>query len=78
MGGLRQLRRCAVTSGCRREALKGSKKIVVLDKDLAKVGTALRRAAKQARKIALQTNTPLVVYENGRVIKKKLSREKDR
>lgn len=39
-------------------------KKVVLDKDLAKVGTALRRAAKQARKIALQTNTPLVIYEN--------------
>jgi hypothetical protein len=56
--------------------MKRSKKIVVLDKDLAKVGTALRRAAKQARKIALQTNTPLVVYENGRVIKKKLSKGK--
>jgi hypothetical protein len=38
----------------------------------------LRRAAKQARKIALQTNTPLVIYENGRVIKKKLSRDKGR
>jgi hypothetical protein len=45
---------------------------VVLDKDLAKVGIALRRAAKQARKIALQTNTPLVIWENGRVVKKKL------
>ena len=51
---------------------------VVLDQDLAKVGTALRRAAKQARKIALQTGTPLVIYENGRVIKKKLGREKGR
>jgi hypothetical protein len=58
--------------------MKGSKKIVILDKDLAKVGTALRRAAKQARKIAIQTNTPLVVWENGRVVKKKLNREKDR
>ena len=53
-------------------------KKVILDKDLAKVGSALRRAAKQARKIAIQTNTPLVVWENGRVVKKKLSREKDR
>jgi hypothetical protein len=45
---------------------------VVLDKDLAKVGIALRRAAKQARKIALQTNASLVIYENGRVIEKKI------
>lgn len=58
--------------------MKGSKRVVVRDKDLAKVGIALRRAAKQARKIAIQTNTPLVVWENGRVVKKKLSREKDR
>jgi len=57
--------------------MKRTKKII-LDEDLAKVGTALRRAAKQARKIALQTNTPLVIYENGRVIKKKLGREKGR
>ena len=57
--------------------MKGTKR-VVLDEDLAKVGSALRRAARQARKIALQTNTPLVIYENGRVIKKKLAREKGR
>jgi hypothetical protein len=53
-------------------------KKVILDKDMAGVGPALRRAAKQARKIAIQTNTPLVVWKNGRVVKKKLSREKDR
>ena len=52
--------------------MKGSRKVVILDKDLAKAGAALRRAAKQARRIALQTNTPLVIYENGRVIKKKI------
>jgi hypothetical protein len=57
--------------------MKRTKK-VILDEDLAKAGIALRRAAKQARKIALQTNTPLVVYENGRVVKKKLVREKNR
>jgi hypothetical protein len=56
--------------------VKRRKKIVFLDKDMAKVGVALRRAAKQARKIAIQTNTPLVVWENGRVVKKKLNREK--
>jgi Ribonuclease G/E len=57
--------------------MSGSKK-AVLDKDMAKVGTALRRAAKQARKIALQTKTPLVVYENGRVIKKRLDDKRAR
>ena len=57
--------------------MKRRKKIIILDKDMARVGIALRRAAKQARKIAIQTNTPLVVWENGRVVKKKLSREKD-
>lgn len=77
MGTLRQLMGKAVISGCRREAMRGTQ-IAVLDEDLAKVGTALRRAAKQARKIALQTNTPLVIYENGGVIKKKLGREKGR
>jgi len=60
-----------------REAIKRTK-MVILDKDMAIVGIALRRAAKQARKIAIQTNTPLVVWENGRVVKKKLNGEKDR
>jgi predicted ABC-type ATPase len=59
------------------EIMKGNNKTVV-DEDLAKVGTALRRAAKQARKTALQTNTPLIIYENGRVIKKTIVREKQR
>lgn len=58
--------------------MKRRKKIVILDEDLAKVGIALRRAARQARKIAIQTNTPLVVWENGRVVKKRLTREQDR
>ena len=52
-------------------------RIVVLDEDLAKVGAALRRAAKQARKTAVMTNTPLIIYENGRVIRKRI-REKTR
>lgn len=46
----------------------------VLDQDMAKVGIALRRASKQARKIALQTNTPLVIYDEGWVIKKEVRR----
>ena len=58
--------------------MKRRKKIVILDEDLAKAGVALRRAARQARKIAIQTNTPLVVWENGRVVKKRLTGEKAR
>jgi hypothetical protein len=48
---------------------------VVHDELLAKVGVALRRAARRAREIAVQTNTPLVVYENGRVVKKKVAKK---
>jgi len=52
-------------------------KIVIHDEDLAKVGAALRRAAKRARKIAAVTNTPFIIYENGRVIRKRI-KEKTR
>ncbi len=51
------------------------KKIVVHDELLAKVGVALRRAAKRARESAAQTNTPIVVYENGKVVKKKVTKK---
>jgi len=51
-------------------------KIVVHDEVLAKVGVALRRAAKRAREIAAQTNTPIVVFENGKVVKKKVTLER--
>lgn len=57
--------------------MKRTKK-VVRDEDLAKVGTALRRAASQARKIAEQTNTPLIIYEAGRMVRKKVGKEKSR
>ena len=50
-------------------------KMVVRDEDLAKVGTALRRAAGQARKIAERTNTPIVVLEEGRVVRKKVGKK---
>jgi hypothetical protein len=50
------------------------KKIVVHDELLAKVGGALRRAAKRAREIAAQTNTPIVVFENGKVVGKKVTK----
>jgi len=45
------------------------------EKDVANVSAALRRAAKQARKKAVQTRTPLVIYENGRIKRKMLSDE---
>jgi len=47
----------------------------IQDSDLAQVEKALRRAAKRARKIAQQTGTPLVIYEDGRVVKKMIARE---
>jgi len=48
----------------------------IRDVDLAKAETALRRAATQAKKIAEETHTPLVVYEGGRVLKKFLEKQK--
>jgi len=48
------------------------------DKDLAKVGTALRQAAKQTMKAAERTHTPLVIYEQGRVIRKQVAKETSR
>ena len=45
------------------------------DSDMAQVEKALLRAAKQARKIAQQTGTPLVIYEDGKVVKKMIARE---
>jgi len=41
----------------------------VTDSDLEKVEAALRRAALRAREVARQTDTPLVVYKNGRIVK---------
>lgn len=50
----------------------------VRDADLSKAGAALKRAAARARKVAEQTNTPLVVYEGGRVRRKKVAHVKVR
>ncbi len=55
-----------------------SVKKTVRDEDLAKVGLALRRAARQARKIAERTHTPLVVYQQGRVVQKRIKKEETR
>jgi hypothetical protein len=48
----------------------------IKDPDLAKVRPALLRAAKQARRIAAATHTPLVIYKNGRTIKLMVVKEK--
>ena len=44
--------------------------VQINDPDMAGVGPALLRASQRAREIAAQTGTPLVVLENGRVVKK--------
>jgi len=48
----------------------------IKDADLAKVEPALRRAAKQARRTAAATYTPLIIYENDRTIRKTVVNEK--
>jgi hypothetical protein len=48
----------------------------IKDPDLAKVMPALLRAAKQARRIAAETNTPLIVYRNGKTVKVSVVKEK--
>ncbi len=46
------------------------------DKDLSGVEKALRRAGNQARKTAEKTSTPLVIYKDGKIIKKYVGKEK--
>ena len=46
------------------------------DRDLDGAGEALKRAARQARSIAEQTHTPLVIYKDGHVEKRMIEREK--
>jgi hypothetical protein len=48
----------------------------IKDADLAKVEPALRRASKQARRIAAATNTPFVVYKNERKTRQTVVKEK--
>jgi len=42
----------------------------VKDPDIRGVGPALQRAAKAARRIAKATNTPLIIWEDGKVVEK--------
>jgi hypothetical protein len=48
----------------------------IKDADMAKVKPALIRAARQARRTAAATFTPLVVYKNGRTIRQMVVKEK--
>ncbi len=47
---------------------KAAKRLVVRDSDLAKVGPALKRAAAQAKRLAIQSGTPFYVWKGGRVV----------
>jgi hypothetical protein len=43
-------------------------RVSVRDSDLAKVGPALKRAAAQAKRLAIQSGTPFYVWKGGRVV----------
>lgn len=45
-----------------------TKKTLPEDSDLAGVDKALRRAARKAKELAVKTQTPLYVFENGKVV----------
>ncbi len=42
---------------------------------LTKIEATLHKAAKRARKTAEQTNTPLIIYKEGRITRKKVAKE---
>ncbi len=44
------------------------KQIKIQDPDLAKVGVALARAAAKARQLGFDTNTPVYVYRDGKIV----------
>ncbi len=45
-----------------------SKRSRVKDPDLAKVGVALQRAAAKARQLGFDTNTPVYVFRDGKIV----------
>ncbi len=45
-----------------------TKKTLPKDSDLAGVDKALRRASRKAKELAVKTQTPLYVFENGKVV----------
>ena len=45
-----------------------NKRVMITDPDLAKVGVALRRAAAKARQLGFDTNTPVYVFRDGKIV----------
>ena len=45
-----------------------NKRVEIKDPDLAKVGVALKRAAAKARQLGFDTNTPVYVYREGKIV----------
>ncbi len=45
------------------------------DPDFVGAEKAIRRAARRAREVAFQTGTPIVIYKDGAIIRKMVSRE---
>ena len=50
----------------------------IQDPDLAKVEAALKRAGQTARKIARDTGTPLVIYEDGQIVLETIEEEQNK
>lgn len=50
-------------------------KKIIQDPDLARVEAALIRAGARAREIARRTNTPLVIFKHGRIIRQPVEEE---
>lgn len=45
-----------------------NKRVTSKDPDLAKVGIALKRAAAKARQLGFDTNTPVYVFREGKIV----------
>lgn len=45
-----------------------NKQAMIKDPDLAKVGIALKRAAAKARQLGFDTNTPVYVFREGKIV----------
>ncbi len=52
----------------RKEEAMANKQEKIKDPDLAKVGVALKRAAANARQLGIDTNTPVYVFRNGKIV----------
>ena len=45
-----------------------NKRVAIKDSDLAKVGVALERAAAKAKQLGFDTNTPVYVFRDGKIV----------